>query len=787
MKVLRELKIRLSLDGDAQAELKRANAEVDRLKAKFEPVLKNLPPEIARTASGLAQATEQVKKHGDAWKRVRDEHGRFTSNPPPKPIPTPEINKATNAMAEFAKVTGYSQATLQKMIDATKKDMHLEEQFKKAALAVGLTEKEVDRLNSKLKNAEQSSATFANIFKGLAALGVTAAAFSFGSKAIDESNRAENALIGFKTVVKNTLGAGLVDETTNGVNQLFRKLGGSMDLSTIQMSVKNLLGAGFSASQAIELVEKNAYMASVNRQAQFKTIGEAVQTYTEGIKNNNAMLTDSTGISENLSVTLKKVGLKMDDLNVASKRAAVLQAIHNFHTKEGGQYLDAYQSQMAGYQGQVIKANAAMSKILQTSGDFIKLALTPLIKLASPVLDFFSDSERGSARTNFALGLLTTTIGVGLVSATWSWVTSLNAVAIAKVAAFGEIIAIALGVSAALTAVYLVFEDIYTFLEYGPEGSETFFGDMLKWIGLTDEEMQGLSDNFKEFKAVMSDAWERLKSFAGSDTGKTFLKIAGIIALIVIAVAFWPVVVIAAFAVMAAYIIAKWEQIKQGFWTTVEFLKKLAITAGKILISTLFPIAGLYIFRNEIKAAFEYLLNLFKSTDFGKMVIDQLVNLKNYFSSALSGVLESAKGAMVSLLPVDTINTVIDMINSAMSKLADFSASAHSIYSGIPVINWADIPHIQPRATGGPINSGQPYLVGEKGPEIIIPGSSGNVIPNDRLSNYQSGGTFNITVNATINSGASAQSIAVDLYEQILEVFKANQNDFRVRMNMEPA
>ena len=35
------------------------------------------------------------------------------------------------------------------------------------------------------------------------------------------------------------------------------------------------------------------------------------------------------------------------------------------------------------------------------------------------------------------------------------------------------------------------------------------------------------------------------------------------------------------------------------------------------------------------------------------------------------------------------------------------------------------------RAQGGPVESGKPYVVGEKGPEIIIPTSDGNVLSND--------------------------------------------------------
>lgn len=738
MSELRNLKIKLSLDANLASELKKTNSEVDVLKAKFQPLVDKLPQ---------------------------------------------DINKSAAAMAELAKATGHSEKTLQKMIDVTKKDLHLEEQFKKAALAVGLTENEVSKLNSKLKSAEASSANFVNVFKGLAALGVTAAAFGFANKAIDESNRAENALIGFNTVVKNTLGAGKLDETTQGVQRLFQKLGGSMDMSSIQMSVKNLLNSGFSAQQAIDLVEKNAYMASVNRQGQFKTISEAVQVYTEGIKNNNAMLTDSTGISENLSVTLKKKGLTMDDLNNSTKRALVLQTIYDSHTKEAGAYQGAYTQQMAGYQGQVLKANSAMSKILETSGNFIKLGLTPLLAMASPVLGFFSDSERGAGRTSLALGILATAIGVGLVSATWSWVASLNAVAIAKMLAFGEIIAIALGIAAALTAVYLVFEDIFVFLENGPEASNTFFGDMLKWLGLSDKEMQALSDGFKQFKVVMGEAWEKMKAFADSPAGQFIWKMVKGIGIAIAAIALLPVVIIAGFALMTAYIIAKWDMI----W---EYLKKAAVIAAKILLVGLFPGAALFLaiweFRSQIAELFTWLWNLFKSTDIGKFFIDQFLEMKSALASSLSGIFESAKAAFLAMIPSDALNMMIDSINWVLEKLNEFSSGTVAKALGMEPLNLQMIAHVQARAMGGPIEAGVPYIVGEKGPELRTFSQPGSIVPNDKLNQYQpasSGGSVNISVNANIIA-SDAKDVSLNLFDRVQDMIDVNRNIIKLKLGM---
>ena len=43
------------------------------------------------------------------------------------------------------------------------------------------------------------------------------------------------------------------------------------------------------------------------------------------------------------------------------------------------------------------------------------------------------------------------------------------------------------------------------------------------------------------------------------------------------------------------------------------------------------------------------------------------------------------------------------------------------------------IPEVEPRAEGGPVQSNKPFLVGEEGPEIFVPASGGEIVPNDQL------------------------------------------------------
>jgi hypothetical protein len=48
------------------------------------------------------------------------------------------------------------------------------------------------------------------------------------------------------------------------------------------------------------------------------------------------------------------------------------------------------------------------------------------------------------------------------------------------------------------------------------------------------------------------------------------------------------------------------------------------------------------------------------------------------------------------------------------------------------------------RANGGPVSTGTPYIVGERGPELFVPNNSGNIVPNHAL-----GGDVNVVVNVT--------------------------------------
>ena len=88
--------------------------------------------------------------------------------------------------------------------------------------------------------------------------------------------------------------------------------------------------------------------------------------------------------------------------------------------------------------------------------------------------------------------------------------------------------------------------------------------------------------------------------------------------------------------------------------------------------------------------------------------------------SAASGMWDGIKDAFRA-----AINWVIGAWNSLSFKLPEISAFGKSIGGGT-----FQVPQIPLKAEGGPVTGGNPYIVGERGPELFVPGASGTVLPN---------------------------------------------------------
>lgn len=89
------------------------------------------------------------------------------------------------------------------------------------------------------------------------------------------------------------------------------------------------------------------------------------------------------------------------------------------------------------------------------------------------------------------------------------------------------------------------------------------------------------------------------------------------------------------------------------------------------------------------------------------------------------------------------------------------------------------------RASGGPVRAGRPYLVGERGPELITPSRSGFVHPNGSFGGAQGGITvspvFNMTFTGKTDSEDVVDQIRRVLRDEVRETFRGVFSDTSMR------
>ena len=70
-------------------------------------------------------------------------------------------------------------------------------------------------------------------------------------------------------------------------------------------------------------------------------------------------------------------------------------------------------------------------------------------------------------------------------------------------------------------------------------------------------------------------------------------------------------------------------------------------------------------------------------------------------------------------------------------------ASANNLFAMIGKTLFSSSVSLEPKADGGPVESGGAYMVGERGPELFVPRSAGAIVPNHSMA--MMGGSTNIT------------------------------------------
>ena len=177
------------------------------------------------------------------------------------------------------------------------------------------------------------------------------------------------------------------------------------------------------------------------------------------------------------------------------------------------------------------------------------------------------------------------------------------------------------------------------------------------------------------------------------------------------------------------------------------FLVGVAAIPAAIIAAVVLAVATIYRFRDDIwdaltgipvaiTMAFAPLLAIANGAyiDFKNGFIDPATEQISGFIGVINGIMT----AISNLTFADVINFFIKGVNALIGTL-----------NNIPGVNMDQIELMgsaEPRAMGGPVTGGKPYIVGEEGPELFTPNASGNITPNDAMG----GGSQSITLNINV-------------------------------------
>jgi hypothetical protein len=85
------------------------------------------------------------------------------------------------------------------------------------------------------------------------------------------------------------------------------------------------------------------------------------------------------------------------------------------------------------------------------------------------------------------------------------------------------------------------------------------------------------------------------------------------------------------------------------------------------------------------------------------------------------------------------------------------------------------------RANGGPVTGGTTYMVGERGPELFVPNTSGMIVPHEALQGGGGGVTVQQTINVTTGVQQTVRAEILSLMPQISNAAKAAVADAKLR------
>lgn len=232
---------------------------------------------------------------------------------------------------------------------------------------------------AKASAQEQQQAHAAIAAAATAAFVVIVSAYKRGN---DAANEYTSSLKGLRSIAEG------VGEDFGAAKSALNEFtdDGLIPTSAAATALKNLFARGFEADQAIDILNRLKDSAAFGRQSSL-SMGDAVRSATEGLKNENSVLVDNAGVTKNVAKMwedyAKKLGKSTNDLSLAEKRQAEYNGIMEETRYQVGDAAK-YAATFAGTQAELA---AATLRTEQALGRANQSGLRPFLQLLTPAVD----------------------------------------------------------------------------------------------------------------------------------------------------------------------------------------------------------------------------------------------------------------------------------------------------------------------------------------------------------------------------------------------------------------
>jgi tape measure domain-containing protein len=136
--------------------------------------------------------------------------------------------------------------------------------------------------------------------------------------------------------------------------------------------------------------------------------------------------------------------------------------------------------------------------------------------------------------------------------------------------------------------------------------------------------------------------------------------------------------------------------------------------------------------------------------------------LGSFFKSVADMFLEMAAQIIAKQITMIILQTILKALGAVGGIQSAGSSAGSAAFGGSgPTFNPGafSMPQLAGRAVGGPVTGQQPYMVGERGPELFVPGTGGSVVSNGDLRSAMNGGSGGGNGSPVLNMSFQSTSI----------------------------